>query len=281
MVGGYAIEFEDRSRLRETSTPAELLLQGDLPKSVDPRKSQLWKDGWLQVEDQSTIGSCQGNALTENLEYCYPIATGGLIKQFSRMYAYIRSQQMSNIRGDSGSTLEGGTKAAFEGICTEATAPYPRGYPGWSYITQPMKDEAVHYRLESHTEITSADHLQQYLGSGIGAIQIGIMWGNEMNPDSYGCIRSFNGRSGGGHSVAFVGYLTDTEVGQKSSRGWWGLLKNSWGTRWGKLGFAYVDPNAIDGMIRHQWSSFYGRSDMKTPTPRPLPVDFIKESLLG
>lgn len=281
MVGGYAIEFEDRSRLRETSTPAELLLQGDLPTSVDPRKSPLWKDGWLQVEDQSTIGSCQGNALTENLEYCYPIATGGLIKQFSRMYSYIRSQQFSNIRGDSGSTLEGGTKAAFEGICTEATAPYPRGYPGWSYITQPMKDEAVHYRLESHTEITSADHLQQYLGSGIGAIQIGVMWGNEMNPDSYGCIRSFNGRSGGGHSVAFVGYVTDAEAGQKSSRGWWGLLKNSWGTRWGKLGFAYVDPNAIDGMIRHQWSSFYGRSDMKTPTPRPLPVDFIKESLLG
>ena len=68
MVGGYPIELENRSLLRETATPAALLFQGDLPKSVDPRKSPLWKDGWLQVEDQSTIGSCQGNALTECLQ---------------------------------------------------------------------------------------------------------------------------------------------------------------------------------------------------------------------
>ena len=280
-VGGYAIEFENRDRLRATSTPAELLFQGDLPDRVDPRKSALWSQDWLRIENQGQIGSCQGNALTECLEYCYPVATNGLVKQFSRMYAYIRSQQFSNIKGDSGSTLEGGSKAALDGICTEATAPYPSGYPGWSYITQPMRDEAQFYRLESHTEITSADHLKQFIGSGIGIVQIGIMWGNEMTPDSNGCIRSFSGRGGGGHSVVFCGYVHEDDIKQKSNAGWWGLLKNSWGTRWGVGGFAYVDPRAIDSMIRHQWSSFYGRSEMKTPSPRPLPVDFTKESLLS
>lgn len=282
LLNGYAIEFESRESLRASSTPAELLFQGDLPERVDPRRSPLWKDGWLAVENQGQIGSCQGNALTECLEYCYATATNGYVKQFSRMYAYIRSQQMSNIRGDSGSTLEGGTKAANEGICTEALASYPSSYPGWGYITQPMREEAKSYRLESHTEITSADHLKQFIGSGIGIVQIGILWSMaEMRPDSWGCIRSFSGRAGGGHSVVFCGYVKDDDIQQKSVAGWWGLLKNSWGASWGKSGFAYVEPRAIEMMVRHQYSSFYGRSDMQTPQPRPLPVDFTRESLLG
>ena len=66
-VGGYAIEFENRASLRAGATPAELLFQGDLPDRVDPRKSKLWTEDWLRVENQGQIGSCQGNALTECL----------------------------------------------------------------------------------------------------------------------------------------------------------------------------------------------------------------------
>jgi C1A family cysteine protease len=127
----------------------------------------------------------------------------------------------------------------------------------------------------------SAEQVKQFIGSGVGIVQIGITWGNEMTPDSQGCIRSFSGRGGGGHAVVFCGYVPDSDVGVKSSAGWWLLLKNSWSKRWGKSGYAYVDPKACDQMIRHQWTSMYGRSDMDSPRPRPIKFDFTKQSILG
>ena len=282
VVWGWRVEVEDREYLHATNALPELLMSGELPPRVDPRKSKLAEIGWLQVEDQRQQGSCQGQALTECAEFCYPIATGGQVVQLSRQYAYIASQIRDNIRGDSGSTLSAGTKVAIEGICTEATGPYKgNSYPGWGYITQAMRDEAQKYRLKTHTEIKSADHLKQYIGSGIGIVQIGISWNNSMNPQSGGFITRFSAGGGGGHSVCFAGYLPDEDLNRKSSAGWWALLKNSWGTRWGVGGYAYVDPSAVDAMIRHSWSVFIGRSDMETPVPRPLPVDFTKESLLG
>lgn len=281
LAGGYRYDLEDKSALNAMCVDAEVLVMGELPLRVDPRKSPLAQQGWLKVENQGQIGSCQGQSLTECMEYCYAIVNPANVMQYSRMYAYIASQMENNIRSDSGSTLEGGTRAAKKGICQESIAPYPPSYPGWSWITQVMRDDAKNHRLESVTQMRSAEQIKQYIGSGVGIVQIGISWGSEMAPDSQGCIRSFSGRGGGGHAVVFAGYVPDADVGVQSSAGWWLLLKNSWGTRWGVNGYAYVDPRACDQMLRHQWTSMYGRSDLAAPRVRPLPVDWTKESLLG
>jgi C1A family cysteine protease len=276
---GYRIELEDRQFLLATDCRATYRSFGDLPVEVDPRKSNLASIGWLQVEDQRQQGSCQGQALTECAEFCYAAASGGKVVQLSRQYAYIRSQQFDNIRSDSGSTLSGGTKCAIEGICDETIGPY-RGssYPGWGYITDAMRADAKNYRLMTHTAIKSADELKQYVGSGIGIIQIGISWNSSMTPDSKGCIRRFSSGGGGGHSVVFCGYVPDSAIGVQSSAGWWALMKNSWGTRWGVGGYAYVEPSAINQMIRASWSVFVGRSDMVIPGPRN--IDWTKERIL-
>lgn len=280
LVGGYRFDLEDKSALNAMCVEAEMLMLGDLPSRVDPRKSPLATQGWLKVENQGQIGSCQGQSLTECLEYCYAIVNPNAVMQYSRMYAYLVSQMENNIQTDSGSTLEGGTRAAKKGICREEIAPYPSNYPGWRWVTQAMREDAKNHRLESVVEMKSAEQIKQFLGSGIGIVQIGIAWGNAMNPDARGCIRSFS-PGGGGHAVNFAGYVPDADVGVQSSAGWWLLLKNSWGTRWGVNGYAYVDPRACDQMLRHQWTSMYGRSDLITPRIRPLPVDWTKESLLG
>lgn len=276
LVGGYLIDQEDRAGLEATSTEPELLMAGELPEMVDPRNHPQAGEGFLKVEDQLQIGACQGNALTETGEYCYMLATG-LVMQFSRMFAYIISQMVNNIRSDSGSTLDGGSKAAKEtGFCPEANAPYPSRYPGWGWITDAMRKLAANFKLRTHTIIKTADGVRAFLGSGIGLVQIGISWNGSMEPDSHGCIRDWDGRGGGGHSVCFVGYVPDSVVGQKSSTGYWYLLKNSWGLRWGIKGYAYVDPRAVQKMLGHPHTVFIGRSDMETPRPRPLPIDFTK-----
>ncbi len=278
LVGGYAIEQEDRAAIAAASVEPIYASTGDIPERVDPRRSKLYTDGWIRVENQGSIGSCQGNSLSECLEYCHVVA-GGDIVQLSRMYAYLRSQQFDNIRTDSGSTLSGGTKAAKDGICLESIAPYPRAYPGWGFITQSMKDAAI-YKLGSLTEIKKAEDVRSFIGSGIGIVHIGIAWNSSMTPDSRGCITSWRS-GGGGHAVVFAGYVPDADVGVKSSAGWWALLKNSWGTNWGLQGWAYVDPRCIDQMLQHQWTVMVGRSDMVSPNPRPVPIDFTKRSLFG
>ncbi|MFY7700487.1 MAG: C1 family peptidase [Burkholderiaceae bacterium] len=277
---GYPIELEDRDALRSSATEAVLLMLGDLPERMDPRSSALGSQGFLQVEDQGQQGSCQGQSLSCCGEFAHAFATGEVI-QISRQYAYIASQMENNIRADNGSTLEGGTRAFKKGFPLESVAPYAGNrYPGWGYITQAMRDKAI-YKLMSHTEMKSAEHVKQFIGSGVGIVQLGITWGNEMSPDGQGCIRSFSGRGGGGHAIVFAGYVPDSDVGVKSSAGWWLLLKNSWSKRWGKSGYAYVDPKACDQMLRHQWTSMYGRSDMDSPRPRPIKFDFSKQSILG
>lgn len=274
---GYAIELENREELFAQCVSAEYLMMGELPSKMDPRQTKLYtENGWMPTEDQLSIGACQGNALTENFEFNYTIDTGEVL-QFSRMYAYIGSQKIDGINGDRGSTLNGGTKLAMKGICTEKVGPYPRSYPGHAYITQAMVDDAVNYKMNSATVIKTAEEMKQYLGSGIGVVQIGMPWGSSNNPDAKHCITSFSaGR--GGHSVVYCGYVPDDVVGASSGKfGYWFLKKNSWGTRWGLRGFAYVRPDVAQAQMNHNYSVFIGRSSMVHPHPRPLHVDFTKD----
>jgi len=274
---GYAFEQEDREWLRSTAcSTVKLLSTGDIPEWMDPRKSELASQGWLQVEDQANQGSCQGQALTENAEFCYCIATGKVI-QLSRQYAYIGSQIEDRINGDEGSTLSGGTRLALKGIPTEKVAPYSRSYPGHGYITQPMRDDATKYKLKTHIDITSAAHAKQFLGSGIGIIQIGIKWWDYLQNPPAGIITRFTppARGFGGHAVVIPGYVTKTSSGQPSPEGYYFLLKNSHSKRYADNGYAYVLPSALDQMIRDKsFSVFLGRSDMETPEPRNLPKSF-------
>jgi C1A family cysteine protease len=278
LVGGYAIEKEDREFLSSTASQMVFASDGEMPERVDPRRSKLASEGFLKVEDQLQIGACQGNALTENGEYCHAVSNGEVI-QLSRMYAYIRSQKFDGIAGDRGSTLSGGTKVAKEGICLESDAPYPRSYPGSSFITNEMTSKAV-YKLRSHVDLKTCDDIKRFIGSGAGIVQIGTAWGSSFQPDSHGCIRRF-AAAGGGHSVTLCGYLPDSDVGQQSGRGYWVLLKNSWGTRWGVGGYAYFSPSAVDAMLQHNWTVAIGRSDMESPRPRKIPIDFTKQSLFS
>lgn len=268
-VGGYAIEEEQIDELLATSV--EPVFADEIPEIMDPRGHELAGRGFLKMENQYSQGSCQGQALTECLEFCFGVEVGKVV-QSSRQFAYLVSQMHNNIRGDRGSTLSGGTKCVEHyGICREEIGPYQSRYPGHGWVKQEMYEDAKTYKLGSHTNLRSADEVRAYLGSGMGIVQIGIRWG--VRPDSKGLVTRYSS-SGGGHSVVFAGYLPDDAVGAKSSRGWWGLMKNSWGERWGDKGYAYVDPSAMDAMCRQ---TVIGRSDMITPIPKvERIVDFTK-----
>ena len=274
---GYAIDQEQREELLATQVDAVMNMLGDIPDRMDPRSSPLADQGFIQVENQASVGACQGFSLACCGEFAHTFATGEVI-QLDNMYAYIASQVKDGINGDRGSTLSGGTKAFKDGIPLQ-TEPYRPVYPGRAYLTPERRARAV-YKLQSHTTMQDADHVRQFIGSGVGIVQLGIAWGRWMEPDARGCIHDFNPGRGGGHAITFAGYVPDSDVGVASGAGWWALLKNSWSRRWGKNGYAYVSPKAINKMIRHQWTVMVGRSDMESPRPRKVKVDFTKRSIL-
>jgi hypothetical protein len=264
---GYPIELEDREYLRETALPMTFAADevGDIPAKIDPRSA-------LKVENQGPIGSCQGHALTTCMEFCLYVASGGDKTQLSRGFAYLMSQKFDGISGDSGSTLSGGWKVASQsGCCREEVYPYFGSYPrnGWRDIPAKAFEDAPHYKLRGHVAIESEEQARLGVAAGLGIIEIGIAWGSAMTPDAKGCIKSFK-PGGGGHAIVLAGWVPDDEVGAESGAGYWWLLGNSWGERWGRDGWAYVAPKAVSQMLQHRWTTMQLLTDMHTIQPRKV-----------
>lgn len=239
------------------------------PEELDPRR-------WHTIEDQGQIGSCQGNALSTAGEFAYWVASGGQVVQFSRWFAYRATQIIDGIRGDQGSTIEGGARCAREvGFVPESMVPYPRSYASGVRLTDAHYTEAAKHRMRSTVLMESYEDIYTWLAGGQGVVEIGIMWGREMDT---AVVESFSGRGGGGHAVVFGGY--SRRVDRQGRKYLW--LANSWGQRWGNNGYSEVSPSAVEQMIRHRWSVMIGLSDLDGVTPpRPREMNFIDDSIIG
>ena len=75
----------------------------------------------------------------------------------------------------------------------------------------------------------------------VGPVVIGVDWYEGMNnPDSYGYVR-LTGRSLGGHCVLLSGYNGDRGMFK---------IKNSYGTSWGRKGYAYLAEADLDRLLK-------------------------------
>lgn len=277
----YRFDLEDKEEIIASSVDAEYAVRGAIPDQIDPRNSELATHGFLQVEMQGSVGACQGVSLTDTAEFAYAFATGEVI-QFDWMHAYIESQKENNIRTDGGSTLSGGTRAAKRGFRPKKGNDYPNAYPGWKYVTDAMKKEAEPFPLMSSTVMKDANNIREYIGSGIGIVQIGMPWGPAMKPDAKGIVNDwYTTREDGGHAWTICGYVQDVVVGARSPHGWWPVCKNSWSIRWGLRGYFYFNPVALNKCMQHPHTVCLGRSDMNVPKPRKIKFDFTKQSILG
>lgn len=265
-VGGWLHERENRAAILARSLPtysdwkASLdQYQWEPPKELDPR--EFWK-----VSNQGQMGSCQGNALADSAEICNLLRTGEYV-QLSRNWAYYCSQKFDGLIGrDQGSTLDGGGKAAGQvGFVLESDFAYTDNYRQGLSQFQARYDEllpkAAQFQMHGEVPLQSYDDILLFLQSLAGPVQIGVMWGLGTGWE----IKQYRAGSGG-HSVVFAGYLR--------VNGWPkpGLLQaNSWGPQVGEGGWQLWHPDAVEAACRHQWNVFIGRSDMRSPVPRPKP----------
>lgn len=249
---GYIYGNEaDQVAFAAASEPT-LLTSITLPEEVDPTI-------WHLIEDQLRQGSCQGNMLTTILEGCMYYDTGNNEPNFqlSRNAAYRFSQEEDGIRGDQGSTLEGGIAAARKGLPLAKYFPYTETYS--SRIPEAARKNRD-YKLVTANKLPKNNQPHEVahnaLGSRLYLIGLGMKWTNEM--DSQSVIMRYTGRgAGGGHAVAIVGYkFIDGEL--------YFWLANSWGTRfWGQKGYKLVHYKAFDQIMAHGWNVGFTYSDLK------------------
>lgn len=230
----------------------------------------------IRIENQGSVGACQGHGLSSVVEWCHCIASGDTGLQLSRAMGYYETQRIDKLdrRGDVGSTIDGGVQLAMTvGICREELWPYSGRYdnrrPGNFEL---IKADAEQYRIGSKRRMQTYDGIRTFLGSGQGGISIGIPWDGSMDRP---VLEQFRVGRGGGHAIALLS-LSE----RKDSRGrpyvW---MLNSWGQRWGNNGWAEWSPTAIEQMLRHQWTVAVGLSDMPNVEPRELSISQIADML--
>lgn len=241
---------------------------GKIPHSMGVMK-------WMQVENQASLGSCQGHALTTSCELAIYRETRGTILQLNRMFAYRVSQKVDGINGDRGSTLEGGAKAAETyGLPLESLWPYSGEYPSLSSIPESCWTDAKNRKLRTHKTLENYDQVLQWLVHGIGGVEIGIGWNGSCTPDSQGRITRYRG-GGGGHALALVDWTKDfvDSSGRPDI-----VMPNSWGKKWGLNGYAYISPSVIDWWCENE--TVIGHSDMDGPDIKPRKFNWDTDSFI-
>lgn len=254
--GGWRMDLERRDQLFAGAIEIDFnsLMKGFRePEEIDPRP-------YHKTENQGGVGSCAGHSLSSNMEHCYHIAMNE-VKQFSRAYGYYGAQLIDGIRGDSGSTIEGGVRLAMEkGLPPEESWQYNGRYDpnppgGW----QVQYEAAAAWKIKNKVIIRNYDDAYRFLASGQGGIHHGSTWG--FTPNREGIITSFRpGDEDGGHSTAFLGYSKRKNI--------WML--NSWGPSYGVNGWAEITPEAFNAMCQYRWSVLVGLTDLTTPKPRRI-----------
>lgn len=216
----------------------------------------------VQTEDQGQMNSCGGHGGSTAIERVEFLETGRQV-QLSRMWVYIRGQQIDGIRGDRGMTISAGVRLLQgQGVCTESTYPYPRSYT--TNIPSGASEEAEKRKIGSSVRIRTYDQMQTFLGGNMGAVYGGCQWTSAMANPQNGVVERFRPGRGLGHAWAIVALSPRTDS-QGRHYVW---LANSHSVRYGNRGFAELSPTCCTEMLQHNFTDLVGLSKLTVPVPR-------------
>lgn len=288
---GYRPDLEDREALFAGSSGHQQLLS-----------SKEWQEldlvSWWIVRNQRSKGSCRGHSLAANARLSFYMQAGlpdldedgkpnesNLQDDFSPDWCYYRCQAKDGIRGDNGATINAGIRVGLEeGIVREIDLPYEESYEPSRANDAGLKDKAKAFRFGRYSVIETAEEMFDWVGSGQGGIDWGTIW---PLPFVKGCLvkgLSSNAR-GGGHATAGgtlikggnLINLVPSLKGEVKEDEWVMQFMNSHSSSAQFKGFYFVTMEGARQILRHQWTTVIGWSDLSTPVVRPF--DFRKKSI--
>lgn len=224
----------------------------DFKSSLAPRLAQATSGdpdlrSFCTETDQLSAGACVGNASADSVEVLDAVEGRPRI-QLSRLFVYTLARNMMDIDRDGRGDIDrdDGTyiRLAFEvlnrfGICTEAKWPYDLSKLHVLPSLKAMR-EATGHRIHSYYRIhetgdARCDAVLQALRSNhpvVFGTKIDSYFLQLTNDTPVGIPQ---GDIRGGHAMLIVGYLTGLGF----------LVKNSWGNKWGDLGFWFMKPEYL------------------------------------
>lgn len=224
-------------------TAAASYAGSDLPDEVDFRPN-------IKIENQFSIGSCQGNSISTSVEIIVFVDTGTII-QLTRMGAYIWSQEIDGLTGDVGSCVGSGVEVAMKGLCLERFWMYPRSYsrtPPNGSREEAERNRTI--RILKFYPLKTVEDVKVWTESRQGPIHCGFNWVSSLN-SAGAVVESYSGAGGGGHSVTLAGYKLHR--GDRIPR-----LFNSWSESYGDRGTTLLTYRAIEQALRDRFTVMIG-----------------------
>lgn len=276
-AGGYRFDKEDIAALQANAVSDEILsmaMAGDweIPQSID------WID-ILNLKNQGGEGSCQGQGLAGAGEGLHYRRTGKMV-EFSADFAYYRSQAYDGIRGDQGSTLNGGRQVAErEGFLLETLMPYRDTYAPNS-IPDGWKEAAAPYRISKYAILKTYRDIVEWQARNLGEVWWGIRWAPREGPQ--GEVRSGSiGR--GGHAVQLAGWGGSRFPVRFTSDGLpeWLWTRNSWKLQAKEIslrGWSRWYRSAIESYLQDRYTVCVGISDMNQL--KPSTCDWLEKRVI-
>ncbi len=195
----------------------------------------------------------------------------------------LRYTSYDGIRGDNGSTINGGIKAS-QAYVARLIALYRR-LRSWR-ITQEMRQKAEKWKFARYTKLEDADAVFDWVGSGQGGLDWGKVW---PLPFVKGCLVKglSRGARGGGHATAggtlikgkTLKALVPSLANEVTDDEWILQCMNSHSSSAQFRGFYFVTRQGCAEILAHPWTEAIGWSDMAVPQVRP--IDFRKQSVFG
>ena len=234
---GYIKDTHD-SRDRVFSA---ILPWGSLPPAVDLRTKFP-----VPAYDQSTLGSCSGNAIAGIHHFDQYQLDPAKAFTPSRLFIYMNERILEGtVTEDAGAMIRDGIKTLVQqGVCPETMWPYDIS----QFTVRPTQacyDEAMKHQAIEYSRVMQLPHsLKSCLAGGHPFVFGFQVYENFEDEDvaKTGIMHMPAGNNVGGHAVAAYAYDDARQVY---------IIRNSWGTVWGQAGYfempyAYMhDPRLV------------------------------------
>jgi C1A family cysteine protease len=242
------MERRTGARLASQEEKEKSVFERDFAKSVSGLRIALPESFDLRpqltpIRDQGSTSQCVAYAAAAMKEY-QERRENQLNTNFSPQFIYtLRSNP------DDGMTIPNAMT-----ILKQYGCPFDASFPrGAKTITSKVYEEARNFRISSHSYINSPEGLKQALIEQGPVIILLKCYNNQSN------FWQGSGDYDSNHAVAIVGY-DDAEARY--------LIRNSWGTSWGKKGYGYFPYGDWD-QILELWTSIDDRSNPVAQPPPP------------
>lgn len=227
--------FPDLPDNRDLKWTPQKSRRGTLPKL--PTKVDLRETGFEPpIYDQSALGSCTANGVGDVFEY--EQRRQGLVDYMpSRLFIYYEERRIIDTIGyDSGAFIRDGLRVVNRlGAPHESLWPYDIN----RFTIQPTQnvyDDGLQHQTIAYMTVDNRREfdVKQALAAGLPVVFGFTVFSWFENPDADGFCRPVaNQGILGGHCTVIVGYFL-------FKRQWWAIVRNSWGTGWGRGGYCFM-----------------------------------------